>query len=68
MLAIKHGEKRFREEALLLHPDTATGLAVQLQPRCEEAMKFLENALDAIKKAFQATSSQVLRAFKYTSP
>jgi hypothetical protein len=54
MLAIKNAEKRFREEALLLHPDKATGLAVQLQPRCEEAMKFLENALDAIKKAFQA--------------
>jgi len=54
MLAIKNAERRFREEALLLHPDKATGLAVHLQPRCEEAMKILENALDAIKKAFQA--------------
>jgi hypothetical protein len=54
MLAIKAAEKRFREEALLLHPDKATGLALQLQPRCEEVMKYLENAMEAVKKAFQA--------------
>ena len=54
MLAIKVAEKRRREEAILLHPDKATGLAAPLRPRCEEAMKFLDNALDAIKAAFSA--------------
>ena len=54
MLAIKAAEKRFREEALLLHPDKATGIAAPLRLRCEEAMKYLENCLEAIKNAFQA--------------
>ena len=54
MLAIKVAEKRFREDALLLHPDKATGLATELRPRCEAAIKFLENARDAIKAAFTA--------------
>ena len=53
--AIRAAEKRFREEARLLHPDKANGeLTRKLQPRCEAAMKFLENVMQAIRAGFQA--------------
>jgi hypothetical protein len=52
--AIRAAEKLFREDARLIHPDRANGeLTRQLQPRCEAAMKFLENVMQAIRKGFQ---------------